>query len=103
MEGSPADRGIYSRIHLALHRLPVKRAFHSCIYARRSLCLTSCREHRRKIMLPETMFAMEKMAHNRVAGRQSQDDHRWETWPSTGLDHFGLFLWRVVQRLCSRD
>ena len=31
-------------------------------------------------MLPETMFAMEKMAHNRVAGRQSQDDHRWETW-----------------------
>jgi len=54
-------------------------------------------------MLPETMFAMEEMAHNRVAGRQSQDDHRWETWPSTGLDHFGLFLWRVVQRLCSRD
>lgn len=54
-------------------------------------------------MLPETMFAMEEMAHNRVAGRQSQDDHRWETWPSTRLDHFGLFLWRVVQRLCSCD
>jgi hypothetical protein len=54
-------------------------------------------------MLPETMFAMERMTRNQVKERKSGDDHRWETWPSTRLDHFGLFLWRVVQRLCSRD
>lgn len=54
-------------------------------------------------MLPETMFAMERMTRNQVKERNSGDDHRWETWPSTRLDHFGLFLWRVVQRLCSLD
>ncbi|MDQ1185897.1 hypothetical protein [Agrobacterium larrymoorei] len=54
-------------------------------------------------MLPETMFAMERLARNNVAERKSGDDHRWETWPSTRLDHFGLFLWRVVQRLHNRD
>ncbi len=54
-------------------------------------------------MLPETMFAMERMTRNQVRERKSGDDHRWETWPSTRLDHFGLFLWRLAQRLCSRD
>jgi len=54
-------------------------------------------------MLPETMFAMERMTRNQVTERNSGDDHRWKTWPSTRLDHFGLFLWHVAQRLCSRD
>jgi len=54
-------------------------------------------------MLPETMFAMETLARNNATERKSGDDHRWETWPSTRLDHFGLFLWRVVQRLHDRD
>lgn len=54
-------------------------------------------------MLPETMFAMERMTRNQFKERKSGDDHRWETWPSTGLDHFGLFLWRVAQRLHNRD
>ena len=54
-------------------------------------------------MLPETMFAMERITRNQVRERKSGDDPRLETWPSTRCDHFGLFVWRIVHRLCNRD
>ena len=54
-------------------------------------------------MLPETMFAMETMARHHARERENRDDHQWETWPSTRLDHFALYLWRVVQRLFNSD
>lgn len=54
-------------------------------------------------MLPETMFSMERVARASVTERKREDDHRWETWPSTRLDHFAVYLWQLVQRSCNRD
>lgn len=54
-------------------------------------------------MLPETMVVMESIARHRAGMGERKDDYRWETWPSSRLDRFALYVWRAVTRLFSRD